>query len=191
MTEEKTLSPQESLELISRTIQHTRDNFRGNSTYFLLWGWLIALASFGFFGLQQFTSFQYYFLPFPILVATGIIASLLIYAKGKKAQPIESYAGYFFSRLWLVLSIGFLVIVFVSVSQKLSPFTYTLILAAIGTLSTGLNIRFNPLIIGGILFFISAIVSIYLPDAYKPLLSGFAIMGGYLVPGYLLKNSSL
>jgi hypothetical protein len=46
------------------------------------------------------------------------------------------------------------------------------------------------LIIGGILFFISAIASVYIPDNYKPLLSGVAIVAGYLIPGYLLKSSN-
>jgi hypothetical protein len=39
------------------------------------------------------------------------------------------------------------------------------------------------------LFFAAAIVGIYLPDVYLPLLTGLAMIGGYLVPGYLLKAS--
>jgi hypothetical protein len=42
---------------------------------------------------------------------------------------------------------------------------------------------------GGVLFFISAIICVYLPDDYKPLLSCMAIITGYLIPGYLLKIS--
>jgi hypothetical protein len=188
-TIEKQLSPQESLALIADAIRKTKDNFKDNSSYFMLWGWLIAIASFSFFALHQFTAFKFYFLPFHLLVAAGIITTLVWYFKRKGADPTETYLGYFFSRLWLVLGLGFIVIVFVSVSQKLPPFLYTLVIAAIGTLISGLAMKFKPLIIGGMLFFAAAITGVYIPDVYKPLLAGIAIIAGYLIPGYLLKTA--
>jgi len=188
-TIEKQLSPQESLALITDAIRKTKDNFKDNSSYFLLWGWLIATASFSFFALHQFTAFKFYFLPFPLLVAAGIITTLVWYFKRKAADPTETYLDYFFSRLWLVLGLGFIVIVFVSISQKLPPFLYTLVIAAIGTLVSGLAMKFKPLIIGGMLFFSAAIAGVYVPDVYKPLLAGIAIIAGYLIPGYLLKTT--
>jgi hypothetical protein len=186
---EKILSPQESLQVITEAINRTKENYKENSFYFTLWGWLIATASLSFFLLHEYTTFQYYFLPFPVLVTAGIITTLLSYSKRKSISRTETYLSYFFSRLWLVLGISFVVIVFINVSQKLPPFTYTLLLAGIGTLISGLVMKFNPLKIGGILFFISSIVCIYLPDGYKPLLSFIAIIAGYLIPGYLLKSS--
>lgn len=191
MTSEKILTPQESLAVIQEAISKTKDDFRSNSFYFLLWGWLIALASVSFFVLHEYTAFKYYFLPFPILVLTGIIISLTWYLRQRSAAPTETYSGYFFNRLWLVLGIGFVVVVFVSVSQKLPPFLFTLVIAAIGTLLSGLSMQFKPLIIGGVLFFMAAVVGVYIPDTFKPLLLGVMIILGYLVPGYLLKSAKV
>jgi len=81
------------------------------------------------------------------------------------------------------------VVVFVSVTQKLPPFLFTLIIAGVGTLASGMAMRFKPMIIGGSLFFAAAILGVYVPDIYKPLLVGIAIITGYLIPGYLLKAS--
>jgi len=187
MTKEKNLSPIESLEVITEAISKTKENFKANSSYFMLWGWLITLASFGFFLLHQYTGFKYYFLPFPVLVVVGIITTLAWYFKGKSAHPTETYLDYFLSRMWLVLGIGFIITVFVSVSQKLPPFLFTLIIAAIGTLASGLVMKFRPLVTSGILFFAAAITGVYIPDGYKPVLLGAAIIAGYLIPGYLLK----
>jgi len=186
---DKPLSPLESLEVIADTIRKTKDNFKENSSYFMLWGWLIAIASFAFFVLHQYTAFKYYFLPFPVLVVTGIAVTLSSYFKRRSANATETYSGYFFSRMWLALGLGFIAVVFVSVSQKIPPFLYTLVIAAAGTLASGLVMKFKPLIVGGILFFAAAIIGVYLPDAYKPLLAGAAIVAGYLVPGYLLKSA--
>ena len=185
---EKPLSAQESLLLITEAISKTKENIKENSFPFLLWGWLITIASFSYFLLQQFTSFRLYFIPFPILVAAGIATTVFWYSKQKTASATETYLNYFLSRLWLVLGINFLAVVFINVSQNLTPFTYTLIIAAIGTLVSGLAMKFRPLTIGGGIFLLSALISIYIPNDYKALLHGVAIIAGYLIPGYLLKN---
>jgi hypothetical protein len=187
-TEEKPLSPKESLQLITDAIVRTKENIKKNSFPFLLWGWLIAIASFSFFLLHQYTSFQYFFLPFPVLVLTGIICTIIFYKNAISTSTI-SYLNNFLYKMWLVIGISFIVVVFINVSQSHLPFTYTLLLAAIGTLLSGLVMKFTPMTIGGILFFISTIVSIYVPDDFKPLLTGMAIICGYLVPGYLLKST--
>ena len=190
MDTEKTLSPQESLELIADVISKTKDNIRENSFCFLLWGWLIAFASFAFFFLRHYTSFKYYFIPFPILAGVGVITTIIFF-KRKKAENTLTYATYFINKMWAVLALCFILVVFINVSQGKVPFTYTLIVAGVGTLVSGWVMKFQPLIIGGILFFAFALVSIYVVDEYKPLLNGIAIVAGYLVPGYLLKNSKV
>jgi hypothetical protein len=187
----KNLSALESLQVITEAISKTKEDFKENSSYFMLWGWLIALASFSFFVLHQYTAFQYYFLPFPVLVAAGIITTLTWFFKRKSAHPTEGYLNYFLGRMWLVVGISFIIAVFVAVSEKLPPFLYTSIIAAIGTLISGLAMRFNPLITGGVLFFIAAVIGIYIPAAYQPVLFGMAVIAGYLIPGYLLKSAKI
>ncbi|HXA01158.1 MAG TPA: hypothetical protein VNW99_04165 [Cytophagaceae bacterium] len=189
MNTEKTLSPQESLNIIADTIALTKENIKENSFCFLLWGWLLTISSFSFFLLHQYTSFEYYFLPFPVLVAIGIITTVVWYLK-KTSSKTETYGTFFLSRMWLVLGICFITVVFINVSQKLPPFTYTLLIAGIGALVSGLVMKFKPLSVGGILFLCAAITSIYILDDYKVLLQGVAIITGFLIPGYMLKYSN-
>ncbi len=187
-TEETPLPLQESLHLIADAIKKTKENLKENSFCFLLWGWLIAIASFSFFLLHQFTSSPYYFLPFPVLVLTGVIVTIAWYRKKVSTSAI-TYLDHFLYRMWLVLGISFFVVVFIDLSQNIAPFTYTLLIAAIGTSSSGLILKFKPLTMGGMLLFIVSILSVYVPDNYKVLLQGAAIIFGYLIPGYLLKSS--
>lgn len=187
--EERTLLPQESLTLIAEAIRKTKENFRENSRFFLLWGWLIAAASLGFFLLRQYTATRFFFLPFPVLSVAGIVTTLVWYRQLRTVAPTETYLGYFVNRLWLVLGISFILVVYISVSRGWPPFLYTLIVAAIGTTVSGLAMKFRPLVWGGALFFAAAVAGIYLPDAYLPLLTGLAMIGGYLVPGYLLRTA--
>lgn len=183
---EKSLSPQESLQLIAEAITRTKENINENSFLFLLWGWLIAIASFSFFLLQQYTYFRYYFLPFPILAIAGVITTI-IYYRQKVTSSTISYLSHFLYKLWFVSGISFFAVVFINVWQHHPPFTYTLIIAATGTLVSGLVMRFIPITLGGISFFFAAIASSFVADEYKVLIQGVAVICGYLIPGYLLK----
>ena len=188
-TEEKSLSPQESLQLITDAIIRTRESIKENSFPFLLWGWLITIASFSFFLLQQYTLSEYYFMPFPVLAIAGVIITIVYYRK-RITNSTVSYLSNFLYKMWFVLGLSFFVVVFISVSQNHLPFTYTLVIAAVGTLASGLIMKFNPLITGGTIFFVAAIANVYVADDYKVLLHGVSIIFGYLIPGYLLKASS-
>ena len=190
MEPEEVLSPQQSLDLIADAIRKTKENIHENSFGFLLWGWLIAIASFAFFLLHQYTNTKYYFAPFPILAAVGILATA-IFLRRKNNEKTLSYTTYFINKMWIVLTICFLMVVFINVTQGRMPFTYTLIIAGSGTLISGWIMKFVPLEIGGILLLSSAIISLYVGDEYKPLLHGIAFVAGYLLPGYLLKMAKV
>jgi hypothetical protein len=186
-TTENKLTPEDSLKLITEVIAKTRDNIKAQSFCFLLWGWLIAAASILFYILHQYTGFSLYFLPFPVLVAIGIIVTIYHYTRHNYAS--ETYLFSFLKQLWLVIGISFITAVLISLLQQYPPFTYTLLIAGIGTLVSGLVMRFKPLAIGGILFLLMAVGSVFISDSNKPLLQGIAVITGYLIPGYMLKYS--
>ncbi|HZY35417.1 MAG TPA: hypothetical protein VFE53_02145 [Mucilaginibacter sp.] len=186
-TSENELTPSDSLKLITEVISKTRDNIKTQSFCFLLWGWLIAAASILFYVLHEFTAFKLFFLPFPLLVIPGIIITVIYYQRSSHFS--ETYLTGFLKQLWLVLAISFIAVVLISLLQKYPPFTYTLVIGGIGTLVSGLVMRFRPLIVGGALFLLIAVGSVFVGDGVKPLLQGIAVIAGYLIPGYLLKYS--
>ncbi len=184
---EEELDPAQSLQVITAVIAKTKENIKEHSFLFLLWGWLIAIASFSFFMIHAYTSFKLFFLPFPVLALTGIIISVLYYT-GRSHKP-ETYIDYYLKKLWLVLGISFILVVLINLAKTSPPFTYTLLICGIGTMVSGLVLNFRPLILGGVLFLVFSVGSVFIPDVYKPLLQGIAVVAGYLIPGYLLKNS--
>lgn len=183
---ENELNPAESLKMISAVIGKTKENIRLHSFPFLLWGWLIAIASLLFFVLRSYTHFKPYFLPFPILVIAGIALTINYY---RRSAAYETYLSDYLKKLWLVLGVSFILVVFINVTHGALPFTYTILIAGIGTLASGLVLRFTPLVVGGVLFLLFSVATAFVPDRYAPLLSGLAVIAGYLIPGYLLKYS--
>jgi hypothetical protein len=186
-TAEKKLTPSDSLKLITEVISKTRDSIKSQSFCFLLWGWLITAASILFYVLHQFTDFKWFFLPFPLLVIPGIIITLIYYHRNSHLP--ETYLTGFLKQLWLVLAISFIIVVLISLLEEYPPFMFTLVIGGIGTLVSGLVMQFKPLIIGGALFLLIAVGSVFANDGVKPLLQGIAVTTGYLIPGYLLKYS--
>lgn len=184
---ENELQPSESLRLIADVIGKTKENIKEHGRLFLLWGWLIAAASILFFILHTYTAFKFYFLPFPVLTIIGIIITLQAYSK--QSAIAETYIGYYLKMLWLALGISFIIVVFINVVKGNLPFTYTLLLGGIGTLVSGLVLRFRPLVIGGGCFLAACIASVFIAHTYAPLVQAIAVIAGYLIPGYLLKYS--
>ncbi|NML21626.1 hypothetical protein HHL16_12115 [Pseudoflavitalea sp. G-6-1-2] len=183
---EPVLTPSESLQLIAGVLAGTNNQVRNWRFYFLLWGWLIFAASVLFYVLKEVAGVKLFFLPFPILVITGIVVSMVQYRKNRHSS--EGYADQFLQKLWMVLGLAFIVVVLVSIVRQLPPFTYTMVIGGIGTLVTGMLIRFRPMVVGGVVFLAMAVASVFVADAYKPLMQAAAVLSGYLLPGYLYKN---
>ncbi len=188
MEQEQTLNPSESLSLISDVIGKTRENIGEHSFRYLLWGWVIGAASILSFLLLKYWHSPLYFLPFPILSLLSI--AYLYFFRQKGGRSTETYLTHFINRMWLVLGLSFFLIAYLSVSQGITPFSFTIALAGIGTLISGIVMKYKPLQLGGILFFIFAVMSSHVSVEYKILLQGVSILLGNLLPGYLLKYST-
>ena len=188
MENTKKLNPTESLSIISEAINKTKENIKDQSFYYILWGWLSTIASFIHYLLATFTKYSFDYLPWLILIPLGWIASIWYGIKKSKNKSYETYIELFLKHLWIVVGLSFIVGVFICVSLKINPTPIALLLAAIGTLISGLTLKFKPLSIGGVLLFIFSIVSLFIDTSNILLLHTIALVSGYLIPAYLLKN---
>jgi len=190
MENSKELSPGESLDIISEAIGRTKENIKGQSFYYIMWGWIITIASFSHYILTSFTDFKLHYLPWLILIPLGWIFSITYGIKSEKVRPYESYFDSFLKYLWVVLGVSFIIAVFISVSLRINPTALVLLLAGIGTLVSGLTLKFKPLSIGGVFLFAFAIASLFVDQSIILLINTIAVIVGYLIPAYLLKNST-
>lgn len=161
MQNSKELNPVESLNLITEAIHKTKENIKGQSFYYIMWGWVITIASFSHYILASFTDFKLEYLPWLILIPLGWIFSIGYGIKSEKTKPYESYFDSFLKYLWVVLGVSFIISVFISGALRINPTPLVLLLAAIGTLISGLTLKFKPLSIGGVSLFAFAIASLF------------------------------
>jgi len=185
--EEKMMTGEESLSIISAMINKTTVNIRNGIFHLLFWGWLILACSLSEYLLYKFTDIASPWYVWFFLIP-GVFVSLIYgFATGRKAK-VHTYADMLYLWTWM----GFLfsaIVLFVIISDDMGSVPpYILTIAAIPTFISGFIIKFRPLIIGGATFWIFALAAHFGGPGIAPLAVPAAMLTGYLIPGYLLKS---
>lgn len=189
------LTPEESFSIINKAIANFKLNFRETAKVFLLWGWVLAIASLSNFiilkilysreasiGLLSLFNWAAYIL-------IGFIIMLFMEHKINKDKKVFSYIESYFKNLWSVTAASFIIATFLCIKMEINPPAIMLLIAGIATTTSGLLIKYRPLIIGGMTFFIFSLAATFVSNEYISLIVFAAIICGYLIPGYLLKST--
>ena len=185
--DEKVMTGEESLRIISEMLNKTKVNIRQSSFHLLFWGWLIFACSLSEYILWKYTDFTHPYYIWLFVIPGSFVSFIYGYKTGRKAK-VQTYADYLYVWTW----VGFLfasVVLFIVRSSEMQNFAlYMLILAGFPTFMSGIILKFRPLIIGGICFWIIALFVNFGGPSIAPLGMPVAVLTGYLIPGYLLKH---
>jgi hypothetical protein len=190
--DERNLTPEESLLLISRTIEETKQKFQENGHIIVLWG----STTFSVFFLQYFFELVGLYKKFDI-VWTCILFPLaaiytFIYVRGKekKNQIPRNILGRVLGTIGWLVGMNLMILGFFfgdHLGNALAPIF--IILLAIMIIITGVSIKFKPIIIGGILLNLIGFGTFLVGREYH----GFSLMlgsvVGFIIPGILLNKA--
>jgi hypothetical protein len=190
MTEEH-FSPQESLRLIQSMIDKTRENISGNTHYFLLWGWLTFIGCTGQFILKNLLKYDKHYQIWLITII-GVISSVYFSVKWSKRKRVKTYVDESMRYLWTGMACSFAVLsaIFTKTGWGSNVFPFFILLYGLGTFVSGCFLKFKPLMAGGILAWVIAVVAVFLSYDYQLLAGGAAILVSYIIPGHLLNRKS-
>jgi hypothetical protein len=90
--------------------------------------------------------------------------------------------------LWIGFGISVFTLVFFGYTIQYNLNPVILLMSALPTLVSGVIIKFKPLVVGGIMFWVFGIVCFLVSIEYQTLVGAAAVIVGYLIPGYLLKT---
>lgn len=195
--DEKNLTPEESFDIINKAIANFKMNYKESAKVFILWGWILSLACFSHFIIYKILkSKDAYELTGLFIMGNWLVFSLIGFIilffmerKINKDKKVYSFLDSYNTKLWWVTAAAFFVAIFLCVKLKIDPPPFMLLIGGIATTTSALLIKFKPLIMGGISFFIFSIATTFVTNEYLPLLTGAAIICGYLIPGYFLKSA--
>jgi hypothetical protein len=185
--EEKVMTGEESLKIISEMINKTKVNIRQGSFHLLFWGWLIFFCSLAEYILFNFTDISNPWYVWFLTIPGAFVSLIYGFVNGRK-ERVHTYADMLYMWTWM----GFLasaIILFILMSKKmegLAPFI--LLLAGFPTFLSGFIVKFKPLIIGGITFWVFSLAAHFAGPNASMLVTSVAMLTGYLIPGYLLKR---
>jgi hypothetical protein len=179
MEKEHTMTEQESLAVIKEMINRSRTNFKDQSFFYLMWGWLVVASLIVEAYLFNIGS-PLHPIVWPIMGIGGGIASG-IYGKkqGEKAgysTPID--------RIMMFVWVGFVIYLFLVLLNA----------PKFGTFISGGILKFKPLIYGGIASFVLVVAAALVPNLitsfnHAMIFLAISIVCSYLIPGYMLKNA--
>jgi hypothetical protein len=183
----ETLTPEESLQVIRTMIENAKTTVADNSFYFLLWGWLVFIGAIGQYTLKVFVRTDRNPLVWLILFI-GVIVSA-IYSRKGRSKPVRTYVDEGLWNIWSAVGIAQGLIVFIFFRRNDWEHCYTIFILtySIGCYLTGRLLRFRPLVWGAVLCWVLSIVTTFVGYETNILLLAAAILGSYIIPGYLLR----
>jgi hypothetical protein len=187
-TEEKQLTQEESLKIIHEMISAAKNDVKADAFIFLLWGWLVFVASIAQFILVMM-EIKWNSVPWLLMPVGGVITVVYSIRKGKKDRTKTNITESL-KYTWIAFTAAMLIIIFFNSMQFLQVLPCIMALYGMGLFLSGGALRFRPLIYGGIFCWICAIAGFEVQNIYQLLILAVAVFGGYIIPGYLLKMNN-
>jgi len=188
MEEEKQLTQEESLRIIHEMITAAKSDVKADAFIFLLWGYLVFVASISQFilAIMNVEHNDIVWLLMPI----GVVITIIYSFRKKRNEKTKTHVSEFLKYIWIAFGSAMGVIMcFHSWGQgQILPLIMTLY--GVGLFISGGALKFTPLIIGGIFCWLCAIVGFRVEVLYQLLVIAAAVLGGYIIPGHLLKMNN-
>jgi len=185
-TKEKDLTSAESLQVITNMIQSAKTGISDNSFYFLLWGWLVFIASIAHYTLIAM-SYERPYLAWLLMPLGGVITGIYSYRESK-TRRVVTYVDEFMQHVLVAFLVSlFIILIFMG---KLGIHTYPMVMLVYGIwlYISGGTIKFRPLMAGGIINWAFAMGALFVDFRMQLLFLAAAVLLGYIIPGYLLKR---
>jgi len=191
------LTPDESFSIINKAISNFKLNYRETAKVFLLWGWILAVASFSNFIILKILYNREASVGFlslcnwAVFLLIGFIIMIFMERELNRDKKVYSYLESHFKNLWTVTAASFIIATFLCIKLEINPPPIMLLIAGMATTTSGLLIKYRPVILGGMAFFVFSIAATFITNEYISLIVFGAIICGYLIPGYFLKSAKV
>lgn len=168
-------------------INRTKVNINQGSFHLLFWGWLLTVCSLSAWLLAKYTGYSHPYFVWFLVIPGSFVSMIYGFVNGRKAK-VHTYAEMLYMWTWIGFLFAAIVLFIVQAKSMQTVTPYILLLAGFPTFLSGFIIKFKPLIIGGICFWIMALLVNFAGPSLAPLGTPIAVLIGYLIPGYMLKT---
>ncbi len=190
--EEKRLDTAESLALIGRMIENTRNDMERNAGRpFLVWGYVTLLTTLLVWGTVVQTGEPRWNLLWLLIPLLG--GTLTYFTRGKRTEGrVHTFVDRVLGSVWLVagLTASFLSLVALFTPIRLPILFVILLTMGMGTAATGLILRFRPAACCGAAAILLAPGMLIVHNDWQPALFAAGFLAMMIVPGHILNYRS-
>ena len=183
------LTPEESLLLITKTIEETKKRFKQNGHIFIFWGiltFIVTICQYILIRLEFYSKAGFPCFLYPL----GAIYTYLYYRKKYKLNKLpRTIIGKVLGTMGWLLGANLMILGFFyheQLGESLVP--VFLIFLSFWIIITGASIKFKPLFICGIVVNLIAFFTFYIDWQYHTLILSIAAVIGLIIPGILLNT---
>lgn len=198
--DENKLSNEASLRLIEQMISRARKEERDNGLGWVIWGWLLFLATMAHYILikNKINAGNIVWNSFGIIAILFVLYELFVKTKPERKGKVKTYTNELVDRMGIAFFISLGIMVFGNYQSDTNyngvNFGYLLLLYGFWMFIHGSAFRYKWLLAGAVFSWTGALVIFYFKEklgAEVLLVHAICIVAGYLVPGHIAwKNFS-
>lgn len=189
---EKEISTEESIEIINQMISLSREKLSQSGFHFILWGILVALASVFQYLINEYQIFELSSNGiWPIVPLIGVPTAFFYELRRNKKSVAQGKFDRLYNFVWLGFGITLILIITFSVASKTNPIPYILSITGLAVLISSIIYDFLPLKIGAVVFWLAALLTLFVSDNQQLLLNAAALVLGYIIPGILFSRKNV
>ena len=190
MENEKTLTGEQSLELITSMIKQAKNDYFDTGISALLWGGVIIFCSLATYANHwlKWVALDYIW----FLTCAAFVPQVIISIREAKGRGYRSYQSELIGGVWISYAIA--IFLFSYIDSRLNighDIPIYLTFFGIPTFATGYGRRYRPMIIGGVACLVFAILALYIPDPDALFLMAGGALLAWFIPGLLLRRCYL
>lgn len=186
------LNERESFALIQSMINKAKNNYSESGTLYLVWGFVVLICSLTHFVLAYY--FAYANAHYVWFATWGVFAYQVYYLSNKKKKvKVLTYTDEIISYVWLCFIACFFTMIFILMYTRNFDLVLTVILVMYGIPSflSGAILKIDLLKIGGIICWMLAVLSLFIPIEFHLLLISAAITIAWILPGLYMRKKYL
>ena len=185
-------SHEEGLKTIYAMIASTRGSIGNNYRYYLLWGYLVTIACILEYLFIRIMHYNQHYLVWPVLMGLGLVVSAVFALQQQRTSTHKTFIGSIMAYLWIGWLFSFLALLLflnlTGIYNLILP--VTMVMYGLGIFISGGVISFRPLIYGGIIAWVAAVVAYFQVYQVQLLFTALVVIVSYIIPGHLLKRTS-
>ncbi|MBP9689416.1 MAG: hypothetical protein KBE91_07390 [Bacteroidia bacterium] len=186
------MNEKEALLVIEDMINNTKEEIKYNGFYYYMWGWLVLIAAVATSIIVQFDLMEFNGLPWAILMPLG---GIITFISSKRDRPVyvKTYVSQSFKIGIIAFSVSLFIVCFgMPMGHQWKAFYPTIMLIyAIWLFVSGGLLKFKPLQYGAALNWLLAFIGFVWPSTQVHLiLIAIGVLGGFIIPGHLLKSKA-